>query len=265
MIFMYAALIIPVFCGWLAGLTINYLSDVLPQTRRFTRPACPACGETITTWDYMSLRRCRNGHARGVRAWVVQLASLMGSLNIWLQPPGNLGFVIGLILAVYFAVVFIIDLEHRLILHPTSIFGAVLGFIIGFLQHGFLPTLVGGLAGLGLMLSFYYMGVIFSRFRARRMRASGKETDDEEALGAGDVILVTILGLMLGWPLIWFGLLFGILLGGAISLIIVLWLVISRRYGENALMLFIPYGPYFITSAALIIYFPASLANILPG
>jgi hypothetical protein len=70
---------------------------------------------------------------------------------------------------------------------------------------------------------------------------------------------------MLGWPLIWFGLLFGILLGGAVSLLIVLGLVLSRKYGENALMLFIPYGPYFITSAYIIIFLPEWLSKIVPG
>ncbi len=97
------------------------------------------------------------------------------------------------------------------------------------------------------------------------MAAQGQEVDDEEALGAGDVILLTILGLMLGWPFIWFGLLFGILLGGFFSLLLVLWLLVSRKYKSNALMLFIPYGPYFIISTFLIIFFPTFLAMILPG
>ena len=66
-------------------------------------------------------------------------------------------------------------------------------------------------------VAFYYFGVLFTRIRTKRMLAMGQEVDDEEALGAGDVILVTVLGLILGWPLIWFGLLLGILLGGFFS------------------------------------------------
>lgn len=93
----------------------------------------------------------------------------------------------------------------------------------------------------------------------------GQEVDDEEALGAGDVILVTILGFMLGWPLIWFGLLFGILLGGLVSLLLIFSLVVTRKYEKNALMLFIPYGPYFITSTFLILYFPSFIEKIVPG
>ena len=115
------------------------------------------------------------------------------------------------------------------------------------------------------MLTLYFFGVLFTQMRARRLRALGQEADDEEALGAGDVILLTILGLILGWPLIWFGMLVGILLGGFFSLLLVFWLLISRKYEKNALMLFIPYGPYFITSAFLIMFFPKFLAMLVPG
>jgi prepilin signal peptidase PulO-like enzyme (type II secretory pathway) len=261
---MTISIIIPVFTGWLAGLIINYLADVLPRTRSFSRPRCDQCEQEFSALEYLLLRACKNGHSRSRRTWATQFISVAASLYIWTIPPEKLGYLLGLILTIYFGVVFVIDLEHRLILHPTSVFGAALGFIVGYLMHGWMPTLLGGLSGLAIMLCFYFLGVLFTRFRARRMRAAGEEPDDEEALGAGDVILVTILGLMVGWPLIWFGLLVGILLGGAVSLLIVLWLVISRQYGKNALMLFIPYGPYFIISAYLILFLPRWLALIVP-
>ena len=97
------------------------------------------------------------------------------------------------------------------------------------------------------------------------MLAAGQEADDEEALGAGDVILATILGVTLGWPLIWFGLLTGILLGGVVSLFLLLWLIVSGQYGRNALMMFIPYGPYFITSAFVIVFLPGLVSSMLSG
>ena len=80
--------------------------------------------------------------------------------------------------------------------------------------------------------------------------------------GAGDVILATILGLMLGWPLAWFGILFGVLLGGVISGLIMLALFISRRF--NSWMVFIPFGPFFVMSAFLIIYLPQYVKFLVP-
>jgi prepilin signal peptidase PulO-like enzyme (type II secretory pathway) len=190
---------------------------------------------------------------------------LAASIYIWISPPSKLGYLSGMLLITYFGVVFLIDMEHRLILHPTSIFGSVLGLIVGTVSHGITATLLGGLGGFLIMLGFYYFGVWFARIRTKRMLAAGQEADDEESLGAGDVILAAILGLMLGWPLIWFGLLLGILLGGFFSLLLVLWLMVTRKYGKNALMLFIPYGPYFIISAFLIIFFPKFIQMMLPG
>ena len=116
------------------------------------------------------------------------------------------------------------------------------------------------------MLAFYYFGVLFARLRSRRMQAQGLEADDEESLGQGDVILVTILGFLVGgWELISLLLFVSILLGGIVSLLLILGLVITRRYNSNALMIFIPFGPYFILGAALIVYFPGILKTLIPN
>lgn len=184
---------------------------------------------------------------------------------VWMNPPSKLNYFVSILLTGYLATVFVIDLEHRLILHPTSIFGSLLGLGVGWLNYGLGTTLLGGLAGFLIMLTFYLFGVLFSRIRARQLLKAGKPTDEEEALGAGDVILSAIIGFMLGWPLIWLGLLTGILLGGAISLLLLVWLVLTRRYKENALMVFVPYGPYFIVSTFLILYIPGFMARLVPG
>jgi leader peptidase (prepilin peptidase)/N-methyltransferase len=262
---MPVTLIISVILGWIAGWLVNYLADVLPFTRRLSQPACPECNVPFTWKDYLLFQPCKNGHPRKIRFWIVQAIILAASLYTSMKPPAKIGYFLGLILIVYFGIVFVIDLEHRLILHPTSIFGALLGLIVGSVAHGISPTLLGGLGGLAIMLAFYYFGVLFSRIRAKRMKTLGQEPDDEEALGAGDVILVTILGFIVGWPLIWLCIIYSILLGGLVSLLLILWLFISRRYSNNALMTFLPYGPYFIITAVMIVFFPKVLAMIVPG
>ena len=168
----------------------------------------------------------------------------------------------GWVLLVYFGVVFVIDLEHRLILHPTSIAGAAIGLAVGIIRQGWVDTLIGGAVGFGMVYLFYLFGVLFTKMRARRLQAAGLEADDEDAFGAGDVILATILGFMLGWPLIWFGILFGVLLGGVISVLVMLALFIARRF--QSWMTFIPFGPFFIMSAFLIIYLPQYVKFIVP-
>ncbi|MFH1186122.1 MAG: prepilin peptidase [Chloroflexota bacterium] len=261
---MVFSLAVPMLVGFVSAGATNYLADELPRTRRLSRPACSKCGTDYGWADYLAARACRNcGHPRGLRPWVVLGSMLALSTFTWLQPH-RMGYGLAVLLLTYFAVVVVIDMEHRLILRPTSILGAVLAAGIGWRLHGPVPTLLGGLAGFALMSAFYYLGVLFARLRARRLEAAGSPADNEEALGGGDVTLAGILGLLLGWPLIWFGLLLGVLLGGFIGLIIVLVALLRGVYGRQALMLFMPYGPSFVLSAFLIMFLPNVIAGFLP-
>ena len=262
---MSLSIAIPILLGWLAALLVNYLSDVLPATRKLRIPVCSQCDTKYTWTDYLLLRGCSAcRQARGTRTWLTQLFGVGLSLKIWFSPPTKLGYWLGLILLIYLAIVLIIDLEHRLILHPVSIAGAILALGLGTLQWGLINTLLGGVFGFGIMYAFYGLGVLFTKMRAKKMQTQGMEADDEVALGFGDVNLAGVLGLLLGWPVIWFGLLLGILGGGLISLLLVVFVLIKQRYQENTLMIFIPYGPYFILSAFILLYLPHWIKAILP-
>lgn len=260
-------LIIPVILGWFAGLFINYASDVLPSTRRFSQPACTQCGTSYSWADYLMLRACRNcGETRTLRTWIVQILTVAAFTYLWMYPSKALGIPLGMIVLIYFGVITVIDMEHRLILFPTSIFGAVLGLIVGTFIHsriddqgiliGLGKSLLGGLFGFGVMFLLYQLGTFVARFRARKMQAAGQADDDEEALGGGDVYLLGVLGLMLGWDFIIYALAWGVIFGGIISILLLAGLVIRRRYSSEALLTFIPYGPFFIIAAALLLFQP---------
>jgi prepilin signal peptidase PulO-like enzyme (type II secretory pathway) len=257
-------LLFPVLTGWVVGFIVNYLADVLPVTRKFSVPACPNCNSAYATTDYLLFHACQTcQQRRSTRTWVVFMLMIGISMYIWISPP-KLGFVLGSTLLTYFAVVFVIDLEHRLILNITSIFGALLALGIGWLSRGLGSTLVGGLAGFGIMYALYYLGVLFSKFRARKMQEAGQQADDEEALGSGDVTLGGILGLLLGWPLIWFSLLLGIFAAGLFGVILIIIMLVRRKYKEQALTMFMPYGPFLISSAFFIIFVPQLVRAIVP-
>jgi leader peptidase (prepilin peptidase) / N-methyltransferase len=262
---MNITLIIPLILGWLAGLFVNYASDVLPITRRFSVPTCKDCGAAYSWVDYLTLRACHScGERRSLRTWLVQVAATAAFVYFWLYPPKTIDItILWMIVLIYFGIILIIDLEHRLILHPTSLFGAILGLVVGTLLqtqiHGSLLaglgySLLGGLFGFTVMLVLYKLGEFVARYRARKMAAAGQADDEEEALGGGDVYLAGVLGLMLGWPFIVQTLVLGVLLGGLISIIFLLALVLRRRYSSEALMTFIPYGPYFILSAFYLLF-----------
>jgi prepilin signal peptidase PulO-like enzyme (type II secretory pathway) len=251
--------------GWLAGLFINYVSDVLPFTRHFSPPACTACQAPFSWKDYLTFRSCQHcGKRRGLRTWLVQILTVAAFIYIWQFPSKQLGVFLGMIVFIYFAIITVIDLEHRLILHSTSLVGAVLGLIVGTYINsrindqgiliGLGKSLLGGLIGFGVMFLLYQLGTLVARYRARKLQNAGQADDEEEALGGGDVYLAGVLGLMVGLDFVGFALAWGIILGGLVSILFILSLLLRRRYSNAAMMTFIPYGPYFIISAAYLLF-----------
>lgn len=245
--------------GILAATLVNYLADTLPRGEQPGRPFCLHCQQPLTWRGYLTLAPCPHcGKRRSWRTFLTLVAGMALSLWLWSAPPPKLSYWPGLLLLTYFAVVIIIDFEHRYIMMTTVLAGAVLGLLLGTFLHGLMNTLLGGLTGLGVMGLFYLLGIWFARYRARKRGID----DGEEALGRGDVYLATVLGLLLGWPRILFGLFFGVLAGGLVSLLLIIGLSLTRRY--QAMTVFTAYGPYLIFGAFLILYTPQVL-TILSG
>lgn len=245
---MNVSILIPIALGWLAGYLVNYLGDVLPVTRRFSQPVCPKCGQGLPWPTWLLLRGCAAcGQKRSPRTYLAQFLMVAGALYVWLVPLSRLNFPLALLLLTYLGIVLVIDLEHRLILHPVSIVGALLGFGIGLYAHGLKPTLIGGAFGFGVMLVFYFLGEAFARQMSKRR---GQEIE-EVALGFGDVNLSGITGLLLGWPVILAGLLFTIFVGGLASLLVIVVLLLRKRYQAFTP---IPYAPFLILSILLYLF-----------
>jgi prepilin signal peptidase PulO-like enzyme (type II secretory pathway) len=246
-------LVIPLILGWFSGWLVNYLADVLPSTRKFNHPVCQACQTKFNWSEYLFFRNCMNcGKRRSPRTLIVQAVMTVAPVLIWIFPGQILPFPLAFLLLVYLAVVLVIDLEHRVILHPVSITGAVLGLGVGIflrsnqsIPYGIISTLLGGAAGFGVMLVFYFIGELF----VKRMSKKRGMSADEVALGFGDVNLSGILGLLVGWKLIFICLFFAILAGGLVSLVIILGMLIAKKYKAFTA---IPYAPFLIMS---VIYF----------
>jgi leader peptidase (prepilin peptidase)/N-methyltransferase len=244
---MGVSILTPIVLGWLAAWLVNYLSDVLPFTRKLSHPTCPHCNAKAGWQDYLLFKKCQVcGRQWRLRAIVVQFITLAISVYLWLYPPAKLGFGLAFIILIYMLVVMVIDLEHRIVMHPVTLAGAVLGLAIGTVLHGLLNTIAGGVAGLGFMYILYAFGQLFSKQIAKR-----RGEPIEDALGFGDVTLSGVLGLILGWPWIAAGLLGSILFGGLITLFIVIGMLVTKRYQAFTA---IPYAPFLIIGTLYILF-----------
>lgn len=234
--------------GLIGAWIVNYLSDVLPCFRKITTPTCPECQKALDWRSYIILSPCRACGARpSIRHWVVVIALPILAVGLHYFPPAVFGTLGGLLWLAYFGLIVVIDLEHRLILHPVSLVGGVLGIIFGMRAHGVVNTLVGGVAGFGIMLGFYYLGELFIRWISRRR---GEEFQ-EVALGFGDVNLSGVMGLILGWPGVVGGLIFAIITGGVISGLYLLYQLLRKKYQAYQAL---PYGPFIILGTLALLY-----------
>ena len=234
--------------GWVIGVGLNYLADVLPRTRTISAVPCIFCEKPVAALQYLLLKKCQHcGAHRSKRAWIVQILAVIGVALVWFFPPGRFGFWVSMPYFMYFAVVFIIDVEHHVILHEVSLAGALLAIPLGIIWNGVIMTIIGGVAGFGIMLVLYYFGILFNRFMSKRR---GEEID-EVALGFGDVNLSGVLGIMLGWPKIGISLFFSVIIGGLSSGIYLLFTALTRKYRAFTA---IPYAPFLVIAAIALIY-----------
>jgi prepilin signal peptidase PulO-like enzyme (type II secretory pathway) len=236
--------------GWLTGAGINLLADQLPVERRISRPECPSCHKHFNWLQYLFLEACENcGEGRSARSFNAQWLICLAFVTILFWKPERILMIEALLLIAYFSLVLIIDIEHRLILHPVSFAGAVIGFFIGIRLHGVVPTLIGGIAGFAMMLLLYFLGELFGRIMAKRRG----EPIDEVALGFGDVNLSGVLGLLLGWPGITVGLLVAILAGGLVSAFILARMMLRKEYQAFTAL---PYAPFLILAGVVLLFRP---------
>ncbi len=238
--------------GWLAGLVVNVLADGLPARRRVGarrgRLVCAHCDQP-QGWRGYALwpRRCADCGRGRLRPWAVEAVFVAATLWLAANPSQRLNAWIALALLIYFGVVTVIDLEHRLILHPVSLAGVLLGGGVGVWLHGWGATLLGGAAGFAIMYGLYALGGLFLRL-INRWRAQPVE---EVALGFGDVNLAGVIGLLLGWPGVLAGLTLAILIGGVFSLLWLLGQFVLRRYRAFEP---IPYGPFLVAGALILLF-----------
>lgn len=243
------SLILAVILGAASGYLINYLADVLPETRRLSKPKCRECETPYKDIDYLLLRKCPNcGHKRSARAYIVLGMSLLASILLQFFPFAGLNFLATLPLMLFLGTVLVIDIEHRLVLAETSLIGIFLCLAYGLTLRNPTKTFLGGMNGFLIMLFFFVLGIVFSTIVGK---LRGKKIS-EVAFGFGDVAAGTFLGLLTGWPGIFGVIILALIVFTVFSVLLLLGLILSKRYRAFATAQ--PFVPFLILGAIVMFY-----------
>ena len=185
-----------VMLGLVIGSFLNVCIHRLPLGESIVWPAsrCPHCraeigpGDNIPVLSYLLLRgRCRACAAPiSLQYPIIELATgvIFGGAFLLIAPPLLYA---RLVFACAMIVLFVIDLEHRILPDRITLPGIVLGFLLSFfLPPGWRDSAIGLVLGGG---SLWLMGEIYFRVRG------------EEGMGFGDVKMLAMIGAFLGWKL----------------------------------------------------------------
>lgn len=255
LIFQYFLVIL---AGYVAGALVSFVSDWYYVRREFLgdvtiRELREAGWVKYLVWPFR-VRTVPMAHK--IRVLIVEAVYILLALWMWITRPESVELWWGILALVYFGIVIVMDIEFRVVLHPISIAGAVLGVVVGTYLRGIGVTLLGGIVGFAVMFLLYKLGELFMNWINRRRN----EMIDEVALGYGDVNMAGVVGLFLGWPPIILGLLFAVFFAGVVSILFIVISLVIRRFRAFAAM---PYAPFLALAALVLLFFPEQIANLL--
>jgi leader peptidase (prepilin peptidase)/N-methyltransferase len=170
------------------------------------------------------------------------LTLLVTSLCVYLQHGygWNFHFVTLLTYCGLLLLIGVIDLEHRLVPDVLIALGMLLAAAFNAIHP--MPGLAAALLGAALGGGVFLVQAVLGR----------------GAMGAGDVKLAALIGMMTGFPWVMQALVLGIILGGAVAALLLVTRVRGRR--EH-----IPYAPYLVAGAIVTLLYGTRIAAWYAG
>jgi leader peptidase (prepilin peptidase)/N-methyltransferase len=240
--------------GFAVGSFLNVCIDRLPEYESVVtgRSHCDACKRQLRTQDlipvlsYVVLKgRCRDCGARiPKRVVLVEAATGLTFAGLLLGYGISATFAILMVYAAILLVVFVIDLEHSLILNRVVLSALVFAFLVAALvaphwlgslfPHPLLSAAAGAASGFALL----FLIALVAR----------------GGMGWGDVKFAAFMGAATGFPLVFIALFCGIIVGGIVAIV----LLVSGKKGRKQA---IPFGPFLaLGTMATLLWGPQMLA-----
>ena len=246
--------------GLVVGSFLAVCLDRLPRNESIVNPPsrCELCQhplgakDLIPVFSYLWLRgRCRYCRAAIPRSlfWVELATGVIFAFLYWwcvvLNPElGIVAFGVMAFYACLFIIIFVVDLEHGLILNKVVYPGMAVALLLAlfvpqpwltqWISHDIASAAIGGGIGLGIFLLL----AIVSR----------------GGMGWGDVKLAALIGLATGFPLVFISLIMGAILGGVVAVALV---ASKKRKRQEA----IPFGPFLSLAAMVTVVWGSSILS----
>jgi leader peptidase (prepilin peptidase)/N-methyltransferase len=239
--------------GLEVGSFLNVCIDRLPQNKSIVFPPshCEACQhklaakDLIPVFSYIRLRgRCRYCQASIPRRifWVELATALIFALLCWHYGlSAELGVMI--FYACLFIIIFVIDLEHGLILNKVVYPSMIVAFLLSLYPWPWFNESIGmrvAYAALGGAIGFVIFLLIALVSRG--------------GMGWGDVKLAALIGLATGFPLVFLAIIMGAILGGIVAVAL---LIAKKRNRRQT----IPFGPFLALAAMVTLLWGSNILN----
>lgn len=251
--------------GFVVGSFLNVCIDRLPAKQSIVAPPshCPSCGKRLAVQDlipifsYLLLKgRCRYCEsAIPKRVLFVEAATGIGFAFLLCFYGVGAELAVALFYFSLFLILFVIDIEHHLILNKIIYPCAVIALIISI----FLPylTISPSLAIAGHFFDFGWAsgivssilgGVVgFAIFFVISLLTRG-------GMGEGDIKMVGLIGLVVGYPLVFVSIMLAIIMGGVLSLLLIILKAKNRKQS-------IAFGPFLSIGAIATILWGNDILN----
>ncbi len=160
-----------------------------------------------------------------------------------------------------FALIIVIDVEHKLILFAVIIPSSAVALLDAMLtsyQPNLTQSLGGAIGGFLIFFVIYNGGVIFT-YVAGMFRG---DATDKIAFGYGDVMMAMLSGFILGFAPMISVVFIAIFLGAFVALAVITRQILRKQY--NAFTA-IPYGPFIVIATMIMLLFGETLVPRLLG
>jgi len=239
--------------GLAIGSFLNVCIDRLPHNKSIVFPPshCEACQhklaakDLIPVFSYLRLRgRCRYCQASIPRRvfWVELATALIFAFLCWHYGlSAELGVMI--FYACLFIIIFVIDLEHGLILNKLVYPGMVVALLLAlypwpWLNESMVMRVAYAALGGGIGFAIFLLIAIVSR----------------GGMGWGDVKLAALIGLATGFPLVFVAIIMGAIIGGIVA--VALLIAKKRKRRET-----IPFGPFLAVAAMITLLWGSNILS----